>query len=333
MSSLSDTREEAGNVMSAMWNASPLGQIENRINERDNKRSDNNPHLRTTEDGQRFLSSHGEFLGNEENISIQTADGSISIDEAVTNFTNERDKYFQKDLVKSLNCYNGQIPEEWGIDSVEELADVPFPDPYLVRGARLRCTYGTHTRKLNLPICHGVYITKGGELATNHAEGRHPMIHEKDCKPGEGSEGFNISSFGVCQAPNPPAGARTVRLELQDEYGEGTGQNVRGPACMPQIASFWMNTHKKTRIYDNDGSKGPRSGRGILPPSEGSVPRDIRNIGTESYAAVTLASVLPCVCGGMIFPIDSGQNNEQIEHQPRAYEDEIIIRNAMAGEV
>ena len=37
---------------------------------------------------------------------------------------------------------------------------------YLVRGALLYCTNGTHPRRINLPICHGSYI-KG-----------HPLLHK-----------------------------------------------------------------------------------------------------------------------------------------------------------
>jgi hypothetical protein len=40
---------------------------------------------------------------------------------------------------------------------------------YLVRGATLICSNGTHKRKLNLPKCHGVYI------------GEHPVMHELEC--------------------------------------------------------------------------------------------------------------------------------------------------------
>ncbi|MCL2611350.1 MAG: DUF4280 domain-containing protein [Defluviitaleaceae bacterium] len=62
---------------------------------------------------------------------------------------------------------------------------------YVVRGACLECSQGSHPRKLNLPKCHGVYITG------------HPMIHKYDSVPIE-----NISPFGMCsilQAPCVPA--------------------------------------------------------------------------------------------------------------------------------
>lgn len=70
---------------------------------------------------------------------------------------------------------------------LEEGEEVQFP--YLVRGAELYCNCGTHIRKLNLPICHGVY--------TN---GR-PMMHEEDCEVGDDK---NIPSFGICQSEENP---------------------------------------------------------------------------------------------------------------------------------
>ncbi|MCL1935054.1 MAG: DUF4280 domain-containing protein [Defluviitaleaceae bacterium] len=58
---------------------------------------------------------------------------------------------------------------------------------YVVRGACLECTKGSHPRKLNLPKCHGVYITG------------HPMIHQFDSVPIE-----NISPFGICSVTGSP---------------------------------------------------------------------------------------------------------------------------------
>ena len=40
---------------------------------------------------------------------------------------------------------------------------------YLVRGATLVCSNGSHKRKINLPKCHGVYV------------GEHPVLHELEC--------------------------------------------------------------------------------------------------------------------------------------------------------
>ncbi len=66
---------------------------------------------------------------------------------------------------------------------LEEGEEVQFP--YLVRGAELYCNCGTHKRKLNLPICHGVY-TNG-----------QPMMHEEDCDVGDDK---NIPSLEFAKA-------------------------------------------------------------------------------------------------------------------------------------
>lgn len=70
---------------------------------------------------------------------------------------------------------------------LEKGEEIQFP--YLVRGAELYCSCGTHKRKLNLPTCHGVY-TNGK-----------PMMHEEDCEVGDDK---NIPSFGICQSEENP---------------------------------------------------------------------------------------------------------------------------------
>lgn len=54
---------------------------------------------------------------------------------------------------------------------------------YLVRGAILKCDKGSHMRRADLRLCHGVYLKKG------------PALHIEDCKVGEER---NIKSFGTC---------------------------------------------------------------------------------------------------------------------------------------
>ena len=52
---------------------------------------------------------------------------------------------------------------------------------YLVRGALLQCSCGSCQRRLNLPLCHGVYI------------GKNPVMNSGDFIPE-----VNIMSFGTC---------------------------------------------------------------------------------------------------------------------------------------
>lgn len=62
---------------------------------------------------------------------------------------------------------------------------------YLVRGARLQCTKGTHTRRLNIPRDHGM------RMISADAYDGHPYVTSKDCEVGEDK---NIDYFGICSA-------------------------------------------------------------------------------------------------------------------------------------
>lgn len=105
-------------------------------------------------------------------------------------------------------------------------------EEYLVRGALITCSCGSHPRRLNLPQSHGVYVLD------------HPLIHEEDCVVGE-----NISYFGVCQGDTPPSGSEEILL---DEYvGEGqesTGAEVQGPRCSPEIVGKWKSVKETTKL-------------------------------------------------------------------------------------
>lgn len=140
-------------------------------------------------------------------------------------------------------------------------------DEYLVRGAKLKCTYGSHKRGVNLPIDHG-----------NKALGN-PMLHENDCRVGEQ---YNITSFGVCKSETAPEGAETVILKLVYEEGDKKGpENVKGKLCTPMIIGTWMDTKEDTMITDNGTD--------------------------NKYPAVSTHSFLVCACGGIIEPRTSGQ--------------------------
>ena len=160
---------------------------------------------------------------------------------------------------------------------------------YLVRGAKLQCTFGSHIRKLNLPLCHGVYA-KG-----------HPMIHELDCVPGDSN---NIPSFGVCKSPmvlamNPGPPEVVLKEVLHDGNGNPieTGGIVVGPMCLCAIPDQkWQNTYTLTRIVDNGSKDAGDSEKDLDDPSKG-------------YPAATTSSFVMCAFGGKIVPETSGQEN------------------------
>lgn len=172
---------------------------------------------------------------------------------------------------------------------LEEGEEVQFP--YLVRGAELCCNCGTHKRKLNLPVCHGVY-TNGK-----------PMMHEEDCEVGDSK---NIPAFGICQSEeNPvnkswlakagdmikslltggkePDGAEVIMLKTEN------GENVKGYPCTPCIVGKWKDVYDAEKIIRNntDGT------------SDG-----------DKLSALTQKSFLVCAYGGLIEPVSSGQEEE-----------------------
>jgi hypothetical protein len=158
------------------------------------------------------------------------------------------------------------------------------PEEYLVRGAYLACTYGTHHRRLNLPRSHGVYIK----------DRDHCLMNAADCKPGEG-QGYNIPPFGICRAPGFPRGDKpTVLLKTEtknpltgEPYRDGNGrtvnaeENVKGCRCEAAfVDNLWQNTHSKTLVHLK---------------------------GEPLYPALTTNSCLVCEYGGLVYPINSGQ--------------------------
>ena len=175
---------------------------------------------------------------------------------------------------------------------------------YLVRGALLRCRYGTHARRLNLKKCHGVYAHE------------HPCIHACNCLVGEGE---NITWYGVCKAPEPPP-TEVVHLtkdvprnpQTGDRTGDAPGGHERGHKCQPEIiGAVWMDAYEQTRIVDN-GSLDPTDRARVQ-----SLPENFSELTDEEQAALlslpkglpttTTLSFLICKYGGLIEPYNSGQ--------------------------
>lgn len=155
---------------------------------------------------------------------------------------------------------------------------------YLVRGATLVCSNGSHKRKVNLPKCHGVYA------------GVHPLLHELECVPEE-----NIPSFGVCSAASgQPSQPETVTYKLTEKNSKtGKAGLITGCKCNPAIIGQWNDTYTRTRIVDN-GDK--------LPADRESARRG--GSSCRGQCTVTTGSFLVCKYGGLITPVDSGQNTQ-----------------------
>lgn len=181
---------------------------------------------------------------------------------------------------------------------------------YLVRGALLRCRYGTHARQLNLKKCHGVYAHK------------HPCIHAQNCLVGDEE---NITWYGVCRAPEPPP-TEVVYLtkdvprnpKTGDRTGDAPGGHESGHKCRPEIVgAVWMDANEQTRIVDN----------GDLDPTDRarvqSTPENFSELTDEEQAELlsipegipttSTISFLICKYGGLIEPYNSGQQYEPDE--------------------
>ncbi|MBC2580547.1 DUF4280 domain-containing protein [Clostridium sp. DJ247] len=94
---------------------------------------------------------------------------------------------------------------------------------YVVRGAKMKCKFGSHKRKINLPVSHGSYVN-----------GK-PMMNA-----GDRVEVKNITWFGTCQGSCPSSG--TIYL-----IGENGG-TVSGKKCIPKILGDWVNTKENTKV-------------------------------------------------------------------------------------
>lgn len=144
-------------------------------------------------------------------------------------------------------------------------------DEYLVRGAVLECSCGSHKRYMNLRKCHGVYIK---EL---------PVVHELDCIQGDGE---NITWFGICSGD-----IDTEYIDIEPIDGRGGC----GRKCVPHIVGQWMDVHEGTRIVDN----GDKTDEREKMEKEGIEPK--------GCATLTMDSFLVCLHGGIISPYCSGQ--------------------------
>ena len=193
--------------------------------------------------------------------------------------------------------------EEYIEENYEEL----IPEQYVVRGSTLKCTCGSHERKLDMLKDHAVYV-----------EG-FPMIHELDKELEE-----NIKYFGVCSSGSPLLNSESVKLVKisYDEEGNEIKQTVKGTKCQPYIIGNWRDTKENVRIVDNGDKDGFDKFRD--PEDE-----------NKGYRAVTTKSFLICRHGGIIEPLDSGQvmieseENNQEEPELQDNEDNGIFEYAI----
>lgn len=200
---------------------------------------------------------------------------------------------------------------------------------YVTRGALLRCQCGSHCRRLNLAMSHGVYASKNA------------VVHEDNCNP---INGENITWFGVCQSPSNKTKGASILLEVDKTLDPNATGNIRGTPCIPRIVGAWRDTHSQLKIKDDStpAAKGVREGtvgklqkgNGIInaldfvgdsigqavggivdfftggtdaPPILQDTSDAAQRNATGLHSAVTTISFLVCEHGGLIEVIESGQ--------------------------
>lgn len=180
-----------------------------------------------------------------------------------------------------------QLKEQLGEDAtdeeikqyLEENYESFIPEQYVVRGARLFCSCGSHERKLNVFKDHAVYTES------------FPMVHELDRELEK-----NITFFGVCSSGDPLLNSQNIKLIkiTYDEEGNPIEDVVSGAMCIPFIIGDWRDTKQNVKIIDNgDKDSGDKD--------------KYREDSGKGYKAVTTKSFLICRYGGIIEPLDSGQ--------------------------
>lgn len=138
-------------------------------------------------------------------------------------------------LVDDQQADDPPAPSEKEEEIIEKMAEYQAEydrqnPAYVVRGALLRCQCGSHCRRLNLPLCHGVYALKK------------PVMFKKDNVVGE-----NIPSFGVCSSPDNHTEGCVSYVKESSEDGDSDGV-VTGTPCVPVIVDVWDGTHDDTHI-------------------------------------------------------------------------------------
>lgn len=155
-----------------------------------------------------------------------------------------------------------EIKDETEITEEEELHY-----PYVVRGATMYCSCGTHTRKLDMPVSHGSFIR-------NQA-----MMNKTDCKVGIDQ---NIPPFGACWSETKEG--IDIKIEDTKDLFPFTDENgnpvevplpIEGKLCEPELAKEWSDAQEETLV--------------------------------DGKPALTVKCTITCKYGGVIGFMDAGQ--------------------------
>ena len=114
--------------------------------------------------------------------------------------------------------------------------------PYVVRGAKIYCTYGSHFRQLDMPLTHGVFI------------GDKPMLNDEDCKVGIH---YNIAPFGICRSSDneqqqidihEAEPEDLVPIDIVGDAWVVPDLPLEGAKCVPTLGTKWENAHEDVLV-------------------------------------------------------------------------------------
>lgn len=151
------------------------------------------------------------------------------------------------------------------LQETQEAQEVHYP--YVVRGATIYCTCGTHMRKLDMPVSHGSYIRDKA------------MMNKTDCKVGIDQ---NIPPFGACHSQEKDGIDIIINdpkdlVPFTDEEGNPIEPSlpIEGKLCEPKLEEEWLDTQEKTLV--------------------------------DGEPALAVNSTITCCYGGVIGFMDAGQ--------------------------
>lgn len=112
--------------------------------------------------------------------------------------------------------------------------------PYVVRGATMYCSCGTHMRKLDMPVSHGSYIRDKA------------MMNNADCKVGSDQ---NIPPFGACWSETKDG----IDIKIEDTkdlvpFTDEEGNKIEiplpieGKLCEPKLGAEWSEAQENTLV-------------------------------------------------------------------------------------
>ena len=175
------------------------------------------------------------FVSNRVESVRETASGVLSAGGAVL------------DAIRSSEEELAEEQLEVEVEEIEYTEGEEVPHyPYVVRGARIFCPYGTHIRKLDMPAAHGSFIRD------------RPMMNEDDYKVGLD---YNIAPFGGCHSPLNDGKRVDITIGEDeeampiglDEAGElvspGPGTIIEDvKLCEPKLIGKWLDAEKETLV-------------------------------------------------------------------------------------